>query len=341
MVSEKYIIGGSFLIFAFVLLSNQCNNFHVTRAQSVHGFRNNVANVGVSNITVKERISDKAVKKIKTTGPNVPVNVNNERFKRVLVIVMFNHAKYIKENFLKFKELYSSVFPNIKFCSPKQFPNTDESIYAPLYNGGNSKPRFREPLGSLTYQCTLFALRDYPGQFDGYLSLGDDILMNIPRISTLPLTEMWIEPEDSLRFSTKDMEKTGGKFNLWKNLNPGGAKSSLSVEKNSDLDARFKKLLKKNGWFHASADIYYFPASAVESFNHIAPIFLSGKIYFSNAIPTIMHLIQDDNESPSVKIVPLHGVSKWHYHKDRLDWWKHIPSIVGRADYYHPLKYSS
>lgn len=295
---------------------------------------------------VKMKLKSSQPKQIQTFQPKqsetlCKFSTENEMFRRVLVIVMFNHEKYIRDNFKKFKELYSSVFPNIKFCSPKKFPNNDESIYAPLYNGGTSKPRFAEPLGSLTYQCTLFALRDYPGQFDGYLSVGDDILMNIPRISTMPLTEMWLEPEDSMRFSTKDMQKTGGKFNLWKRLNPGGAKSSLNVEKDSHLDPRFKKLLKKNGWFHASADIYYFPASVVESFNHLAPIFLNNKIYFSNAIATIMHLIEDDSASPSVKIIPLHGVSKWYYHKDRLDWWKHLPPIVGKADYYHPLKYSS
>ncbi len=269
------------------------------------------------------------------------VVADNDRFERILVIVLFNHAQHIAQNFKIFKELYSSIFPNIKFCSPIHFPNNDESIFAPLYNGGNSKPLFKAPLGSLTYQCTLLAMRDYPGQFDGYISVGDDILMNIPRITALPLTEMWLEQVGSQRFSTTDMQKTGGKFALWKRLNPGGAESSLNVEENSDLHVRFKDLLKQNGWFHAPADMYYFPNSVAESFNHIAPIFLSGKIYFSNAIATIMHLIQDDNKSPPVKIVPLHGVSKWFYHKDRLDWWKHLPPITSKADYYHPLKYSS
>lgn len=268
------------------------------------------------------------------------------RFDRTLVIVMFNHAKHIEKNFPRFQSLHGAEFPNIKYCSDTDFPNDPNAIHAPLYNGYNNiKLEYlngytdKNPLGSLTYQCTLVAMKRFPGQFDGYLSVADDVLLSIGRLSKLPLTDMWAEPRTA-RFSTSDMKATGGKFALWSRLEPGGAKSALKAEQNNALDSRFRDALTKNGWFHASCDMYYFPSSATNVFQHLAPIFLDAQVYFSNAVATMMHLIKDDKSTKPDNIALLHGSSKWYYDNDRTEWQKHLPQLIGEADYYHPLKLS-
>tara|TARA_B100000683_G_C12436398_1_gene534056 strand:- start:283 stop:1200 length:918 start_codon:yes stop_codon:yes gene_type:complete len=253
-------------------------------------------------------------------------------FDETLLIVMFNHKKHIKRNFALLKRMYGVRFPNMKYCSDTFIE--ESAIHAPLYNGGETS-RLSNPLGSLSYQCTLVAMERFPRQFSGYLSIADDVLLNMTRISELPLTEMWLESVDQ-RFSTRDMHAEGGRFALWSRLEPGGAKSSLSVEQDPQLDARFRNKLVDLGWFNAAADIYYFPESTRAIFLHLAPIFLRARVYFSNAVPTMMQLIQGES---TVRKHVLRGISKWFYDKKRIQWQEYLPNLRN-VDYYHPLKLS-
>ena len=242
---------------------------------------------------------------------------------KVLLVVIFNWHDHLATSVPTFVDLWGGVFKDIKYCSDTKVPNHPDMIHAPL---------MRE--GRLMYQCTLAAMTQFEGQFEGYLFMGDDVLLNTSYLSALDTTAMWVEPT-AIHFSTSDLTKTGGKFALWANLKPGGADSAVLVEANPSLAPEDLAQVKSTGWVHATCDVYYFPASAVAAFQYLAPIFLDAEVYFSNAVPTMMQLIR----RRGVRIQHWHGLSKWFYDTDRLWWQKHLPGVVGMA-YYHPFKLS-
>ena len=240
---------------------------------------------------------------------------------KVLLVVIFNHHEYLATSVQTLVDLWGGVFPNITYCSDTKVPNHPDMIHAPLMRHGK-----------LMYQCTLAAMTQFEGQFEGYLFMGDDVLLNTSYISTLDTSAMWIEPT-AINLSTSDMTKDGGWFKVWARKKPGGAESAVLLEANSSLASEDLAQLKDTGWVHAKCDAYYFPASAAAAIRYLAPIFLHHEIYFSNAIPTMMQLIR----RRGVRIQHWHGLYKWPFHNDRFWWQKHLPKVVGKA-YYHPFK---
>ena len=129
---------------------------------------------------------------------------------KVLLVVIFNWHDHLATSVPTFVDLWGGVFKDIKYCSDTKVPNHPDMIHAPL---------MRE--GRLMYQCTLAAMTQFEGQFEGYLFMGDDVLLNTSYLSALDTTAMWVEPT-AIHFSTSDLTKTGGKFALWANRSRAG-----------------------------------------------------------------------------------------------------------------------
>lgn len=246
------------------------------------------------------------------------------RLPNVLYVVVFNNL-YLS-NVPKVKKLYSesgSKSVDIVFCSSSKVSYDPFFIHAPLMDEGK-----------LSYQCTILAMQLFPDR-SGYLTFGDDVLLSPGRLATLNASTMWLEGGDvSFQFSTSRPKEQGGEWALWSRLKPMGYLASAKVESDPELAPEYVKQLKTMGWMHTAADVFFFPKHVRNDFLSLAPVLLRSQVYFSNAVPTMMHLI---STKTGVGITPLIGSPVWNQ-ADRTNFTRYLPKKP--HDYFHPLKLS-
>lgn len=239
----------------------------------------------------------------------------------------------------KLERLYPGV--DFAFCSDEKTLDTGKKtkhrlLYAPLLKQGK-----------LSYQCTILAMELFP-EYEGFLNMGDDVLLNLKSLSLLDKKNMWIPksgniPDSKLEerhFSSSRPLEDDSRFALWHRLIPFGYLAAYSVENDISVDATYRKYLIKNGWTHTESDIFYFPTSSRDTFLNLARVFLRHQVYFSIAIPTIAKYITAEKKTSS--LTRIKGKSLWGYDVDRQNWQRHLPyhGTNIKIHYYHPFKLS-
>ncbi|XP_067669910.1 uncharacterized protein [Haliotis asinina] len=215
--------------------------------------------------------------KIPATNPNL------------LLIVVFNTPYYQNLRFLE--TMYGTHFPNIVYCGINK-----DLFYA------YSKP-LRKPLsfieldtseGWFGHQCLILAMK-LQFRVDGYLYIGDDVLLNPWNIHVSPLNSLWVyqsrivKQSEPLHWDRLEDPKVGLK----------AYQAALRALKLVDRKryTSFTKMLSKNsghndGFFIGASDIVYVPQRYKGDFLYYMEHFSKFNLYLEIIFPTVLRGIE-------------------------------------------------
>jgi hypothetical protein len=233
----------------------------------------------------------------------------------ILLIINYNFAHY--ESIPLLREIYSAYFADIVFYGPEEYPEVHV---------------VKHHKGYLSYLCIADAMKRYPN-FDGYLFLMDDCILNVWLVPPLDATKVWLGDIPYLMNRTRWLEVH---LNRREHASPAwwwwlewGYEATLKSY--HAIAENYRKMLEINwGPFSvvtAYSDIVYIPAQYREQFLELAPIFGSNRVFLELALPTIISCFERGNN-----IVWLTGFAT-----DR----KNPPEYFSKRDFFnHPVKLS-
>ena len=237
---------------------------------------------------------------------------------RLLLVVVFNELYYKNIPFLE--QLYGRAFQgNIVYYGPKEDAHANVTECTGHWHG------------YLQQRCIVMAMKRFP-DFDGYVWIGDDAILNIYRffqatdlekIWTMRLDQGWdLGPRVKIFGALPKIPWNWGSPDI-------GMPQMRTVY--SNMPEKYKKRMEPRFGYGASvvtawSDAGYIPGKYKAVFIKLAELMKS--VTFECAIPTILRLMVD---SPKEEIVEFEGVYLAQYEKV---WPPYSPIL-------HPVKFSS
>lgn len=243
----------------------------------------------------------------------------NDKFRNVLLIINFNHSYYKNIDFIK--RLYSSFFPNIIFYGE----STDPRVTAlPTQKGYYIAELLKD------------VLTKHP-DYEGYLFLEDDCVLNMWNCLLLDTQKIWVLPNFNRNINVTQYHidffianvvtgYAGSKWGWWFPHNFEAATKAYQT-----LSSHDKAVLEYNIGYKnicsASADMFYFPAKFSNQVLILAPLFKN--VFIEVMIPTMLACI--DYKENWEKVTIMWGVTDIVLQRNWPDSFTCI----------HPLKLSS
>lgn len=203
---------------------------------------------------------------------------SNKSVGNILLIVNYNFAHY--ESIPLIKKIYQPYINTIVFYGPEEHPDVH---------------LIRHINGYLSYLCIADAMERYP-DFDGYLFLMDDCILNAWNLKNPDLSKIWY-PEIMHNPRGHPINVTKGKDATewaWWHTQWG---SEAIISAFNEIPENYKKVLAKN-WgasnvVAAYSDLVYIPRSYKNQFIELATIFGRNGAFLESALPTIISCLSD------------------------------------------------
>ncbi|MBX9703356.1 MAG: hypothetical protein K2X39_04305 [Silvanigrellaceae bacterium] len=210
-------------------------------------------------------------------------SISSNNLEKVLLIINYNFAHY--ESIPLLKKIYSSTFKNIVFYGPEHY----DDVHYLKHDGGY-----------VSYVAVVDAMKKYP-DFDGYLFLMDDCILNTWLLKNMDTTKIWFG-EISWNVGMRGIKiPLGLKFNaidwtFWRSEYGFNAMN----EAFNRLPMRYREMLTKNiGPNNVKAhysDIAYIPARLRDQFIEVGTIFGEQRGFLETAFPTILASIEPESD---------------------------------------------
>lgn len=237
------------------------------------------------------------------------------KFSNTLLIINFNHPYY--ENIAFLNKLYRPFFPNIVFYGEKPHP---EVIQMKTEKG--------------FYVCDLIAhaIENNP-DYEGYLFLEDDCVLNMWNCFSLDLDKIWLLPgftQNSSGRVTPHFITCNIITKEWSH--PWAWSSRLESIRNAFRNLTHKDLvnlnynLGNNIAIATSADMFYFPAKFKNDVGRLCAVFKD--VFIETAMPCILASL--DKKENWEKVSIFFEMPQLHVSNE----WPIIPTCV------HPVKFS-
>ena len=245
-----------------------------------------------------------------------------KKIRDILLLVVFNFPLY--QNIEVIEYIYARHFAHVLYCGEKHetFENFNRYFTKPI-----SYIESRHYHGFLGYDCMIQAMR-MGYNVNGYLHMGDDVLLNVWNLYDLPRDKIWFQSSmriaDRSATSVPDLHKSPewGPWNeipgkrslvpLWETL------EELSIENEKGKDVQqFLKTLQENtgsplGVMYEASDIFYVPSRLAERYMFYASLFFKHGVFLEIAVPTILNAIENNT-----KIYRLKGRYLWFEERDK------------------------
>ncbi|GFR78229.1 conserved uncharacterized protein [Elysia marginata] len=260
-------------------------------------------------------------------------SVKNNFFHDVLLIIIFHYPFY--SNLLYTEAAYRLAFPHIAYCGP------DADLFLSYSHRVGLNLTFIEATvdkGKIGYVCLSKAI-ETGFHVDGYLVIGDDVLLNFWSFSKFNKTNIWMTTK-----STRPLQTTQHiQWSWWSS--PAGKKALL----NASLELSRTKFppgvtsLQKHKWmlqkntgqpnaiFRSIVDTYYVPARFAPDVRWYLTLFLKHRVFVEIAVPMVLYGLQLRAEIETIT-----GSSIWG--RDRKHPWQFFNLT---HQFLHPVKFSS
>ncbi len=247
------------------------------------------------------------------TAHNEPLRIYQEKFRNVLLVINFNHPYYDNIEFIK--NLYSPIFKNIVFYGERAHPQVHK------VNTG---------LGYFLHEVLEHALTEFPN-YDGYLILQDDCILNFWNYLSYDLDKIWLavraNNQRNLFFSIRNANGTctGDQTWIWWPIYFEAVWNAHAKFNTQELYFLQKNVGEDNIpgiW----CDLFYIPGRFRDATLRLSE--LLKKVFCEIAIPTML--------------CSLDLIENWE--QLRMDWrWGHnftIKNYPRHASWVHPIKFS-
>lgn len=260
------------------------------------------------------------------------VNENDikERYKNILLVIQYNHPFYQSIPFIK--ELYGPYFPNIVFYGEKK----DSGVTAIKTTVGVYLPRVMSDVFS-----------KFPN-FEGYIFLQDDCLMNLWNFSRLDKQKLWLavsrypdgQPElpaswspgfDRARaiegfFHAKLDGSVCESWGWWKTKHGLHPLRKAMKKLPKKLKSQLKKNIGAGNVISIWSDMFYVPGKYRKKMHLLSTLF--SDVFYEISVPMMFACLDD--------------MSNWEYL--RMHWGAPQDNFVvyrNDVDWIHPIKFSS
>ena len=243
----------------------------------------------------------------------------NDKFCNVLLIINFNHPYYKNIDFIK--RLYSPFFPNIVFYGESVDPRVTA---LPTQKGYYIAEVLKD------------VLTKYP-DYEGYLFLEDDCVLNMWNCFSFDTQKIWILPNFNRNLNVTQYHidffianvvtgYEGSQWGWWFPHSYEPAKKAYYTLLPSDVAILEHNIGYKN-ICSASADMFYFPGRLSKQVMRLADHFKN--VYIEIMVPTLLACM--DYKENWEKVTIIWGVAEGDLQRN----WPELFSCV------HPLKLSS
>lgn len=236
-------------------------------------------------------------------GHNFYKNPKPLHFENTLLIINYNHPYYQTIPFLE--KIYSPVFPHIVFYGE----NSHHQVIAIDHNKG-----------FWGHNVIADAMIRFP-DFDGYICIQDDCLMNFWNFARLDKNKIWFNPFTIIPRDTA--------YSSWQWWNTPYGKKAL----NQALDKlpasslqRLESNIGKNNIGYGWSDFVYIPARLASKYIELCDCFNNPQVFVELAIPNIL-LCLDEKKNKWEELFALWGLSCFEDYSPNYDW-------------VHPFKFS-
>ncbi|KAK6168495.1 hypothetical protein SNE40_021015 [Patella caerulea] len=239
--------------------------------------------------------------KMKSTNLNLYSRVEN-----ILLLIIFNRPHY--ENIPSLHKTYSHSFTQIVYCGSSL---KDFNLESAKFGFSVTFIEVKMLTGIYFYRCLAKVMRmNY--SVDGYLYIGDDVLINPWRIKHLPINKIWLPTGGTARMGWEKM-----KWMHWSL--PYGRQAMLRVleELKTNHTERYKMFTQNlahnskfpDGILYGGSDIAYVPASLKADAIFYLELFSRHNVYLEITIHSVLGGIL-----PLEKIFNLPGAYIWKTH---------------------------
>ncbi|KAK6179929.1 hypothetical protein SNE40_012176 [Patella caerulea] len=252
-------------------------------------------------------------------------------FPDILLVIMFNSPFY--DNIPYLQLIYGVTFRYIIYCGP------DIQRFLKASNNFAIKVTFVESVvdkGYCVYTCLSAAMKM---NFDvqGYLSIGDDTLLNSWNIHKLPLDKIWYHSDIARLYKGKKgptpwWQKPVGQIAMnkaWRFLH--NVTADLKPVVNKFVHTLLANNAPKDGAMFGASDIVYIPNRYKKDTIFFLDVFAECKVFLEIVIATLVHGLVE-----KINIIDLEGQYLWFDGKR-----KKVPELFKPNDtYLHPVKIS-
>ena len=204
---------------------------------------------------------------------------------RILCIVNYNWAHY--QSMPLIKQFYGTFFPHMVFYGPKR---------SQMHFIDHSK-------GYFGYKVLADAMEKYP-DYDGYLFMNDDCMMNIWNFRRFDCSKLWFTYSGKIPFSVH-LKKTGWP---WWATSMGVDALEKSLK---HLPETYKKQLVENlgpgNVTCAASDVVYIPQRLRKDCIVMCNLFATYKLFLEVAVPLICACIEPGSNWEQFKTLYLWG----------------------------------
>lgn len=254
------------------------------------------------------------------------------------------------------KKLYGKAFHTIMFCGPKPDNNSLETSIEAVYH----------KKGYFGYMCLARAMEKHSKEiktgikneplfdressyvdYDGYLVINDDVMLNFWNFLRLDRRKIWEGPKAPVQYpgfvprkkwywwrSRWGMSQCQKAYNeIWSLQNELNLWDELNATKSLEI-------LAKNGGgkkfcYRGRSDIFYVPARFSETFQLWAHIFYKHSVFLEIAVPTMLRMLDVETNFEQIPGVYLPGRVNESFVKDSKFFWQ----VYDKRKYFvHPLK---
>lgn len=258
-------------------------------------------------------------------------------FEDILLIVTINYYfLYVTIPFVEL--LYRRHFPTILYCGPsprdlENFVIEENYTFPILYMEGLRDGWFT------MYECLENAAKTYTN-FSGYLYIGDDTLLHLPNLATLPKDTLWMS---EIFYFKKPMNTTSlnKQWIWWADIHGNNAFLGVLNElmfrafRQKDrwaltfLENYYSHVRSSTGVHICTVDMLYVPHRLVPNFLAVVPLMKKHHLTLEIAMPMFALGLDWDKDVTLMKVADLWG-------SPRGEPWKHFKDEI---IYLHPFKY--
>ncbi|XP_048249064.1 probable glycosyltransferase STELLO1 [Haliotis rufescens] len=205
-------------------------------------------------------------------------------YPNILLIVVFNFPHY--ENLQFLETMYSMHFPHIIYCEANkdQFDTHAKLLLKPL-----TFIEVDHANGWLGQLCLIEAMK-MQFRVDGYLYMGDDVLLNVWNIHMFPLNKLWVYHVRVVRQSRKEHGNRVHHPKVGSQAYQAALKALKIVDihrYNSFTDMLSNNSREKDGFYIGSSDICYVPEKYKDDYLYYMEHFSRFDLYIEVIFPTV------------------------------------------------------